>query len=277
MSIGNSAKNIAGFNSLYNAKLGQSFVGILDLYPNAKVAYSVRKLKSSYTGAAIRVRRDIDNVEQDIGFTPAGNLDETALTSFVGSSNGFITTWYDQSGQNNNATNPTAIRQPKIVQTGVIIKVNTKPAIEFPQTNLHWLNLTTTITPAADNLQFFVADRNHLNKIFTALSGNGFNGIYTNNVEFIIAKEFYVGSSNTITGQMLWLTTQEAADYDLFINNVNRPIVLNYTYNATYSYISNYFFEGQSGIFQEIIMWNFNRTSDKAGITTNVNTYYGIF
>jgi hypothetical protein len=277
MSIGNSAKNIAGFNSLYNAKIGESFVGILDLYPNAKVAYSVRKLKSSYTGAAIRVRRDIDNVEQDIGFTPAGNLDETALTSFVGSSNGFITTWYDQSGQNNNATNPTAIRQPKIVQTGVIIKVNTKPAIEFPQTNLHWLNLATTITPAADNFQFFVADRNHLNKIFTALSGNGFNGIYTNNVEFIIAKEFYVGSSNTITGQMLWLTTQEAADYDLFINNVNRPIVLNYTYNATYSYISNYFFEGQSGIFQEIIMWNFNRTSDKAGITTNVNTYYGIF
>lgn len=277
MSIGNDAKSIGALKTLYNAKLGQSFVGILDLYPNAKVAYSVRKLKTSYTGAAIRVRRDIDNVEQDIGFTPAGNLDETALTSFVGGANGFITTWYDQSGQNNNATNANAIRQPRIVQGGVIIKVNNKPALEFPVNNLHWLNLATTITPAADNFQFFVADRNHLNKIFVALSGSGFNGIYSNNTEYIICKEFYFGSSNTITGQMLWLTTQEAADYDLFINNVNRPIFLNYTYNGTYSYISNYYFEGQSGKFQEIIMWNFNRTSDKAGITNNVNTYYGIF
>ncbi len=46
----------------------QSFVGLLDDYPSAAAAYSVRKLRSAYTGSAIRVRRASDNAEQNIGF-----------------------------------------------------------------------------------------------------------------------------------------------------------------------------------------------------------------
>ncbi len=254
------------------------FTGILDTYPNAAVAYSVRRLATAYTGALLRVRRSSDNAEQDIGFDGSNNLDETALTTFVGANDGFVTRWYDQSGNGNNGTNTNAIRQPKLVSGGTVIKVNSKPAIQFPSTGgLYWLNLNSTITPNPDNLQYFVAERDTLGTVFTSLGTSGFNGIYSNNVIYIIGKEYYFGSSNTFLGQMLWLNTQEAADYDLFINNVNTPLSINYTYNGTYSYISNYYFEGQSGKFQEIIMWNTNRTSDKTGITTNVNTYYGIF
>lgn len=72
------------------------FSGILDLYPNATSAYSLRRLRSTYSGPAIRVRRSSDNTEQDIAFTPSGDLDESALLSFVGAGNGFVTTWYDQ-------------------------------------------------------------------------------------------------------------------------------------------------------------------------------------
>jgi hypothetical protein len=46
---------------------------LLDTYPNAAVAYSLRKLRTAYTGAAIRVRRAIDNAEQDIGFNDFNN------------------------------------------------------------------------------------------------------------------------------------------------------------------------------------------------------------
>ena len=53
----------------------QSFVGLLDLYPSAAAAYSVRKLRAAYTGNAIRVRRSSDNTEQNIGFDATGNLD----------------------------------------------------------------------------------------------------------------------------------------------------------------------------------------------------------
>jgi hypothetical protein len=47
---------------------GGGFVGLLNEYPNAAVAYSLRLLDNTYTSDAIRVRRASDNIEQDIGF-----------------------------------------------------------------------------------------------------------------------------------------------------------------------------------------------------------------
>ena len=59
---------------------GSAFIGLLDTYPNAAAAYSVRLLRTAYTGSAIRVRRSSDNAEQDIGFV-SGSLDTSSLTS----------------------------------------------------------------------------------------------------------------------------------------------------------------------------------------------------
>ena len=52
------------------------------------------------------------------------------LYTFQG--NGFVETWYDQSGNGNDATQTTASKQPKIVSSGTIIKnVKGFPALEF--------------------------------------------------------------------------------------------------------------------------------------------------
>jgi hypothetical protein len=56
---------------------------LLDLYPSAAVAYSLRKLRTAYSGNAIRVRRSSDNTEQDIGFV-GNELDTTTMLDFVG-------------------------------------------------------------------------------------------------------------------------------------------------------------------------------------------------
>lgn len=56
---------------------------LLDLYPSAAVAYSLRKLRTAYTGSAIRIRRSSDNTEQDIGFI-GENLDTQTMLDFVG-------------------------------------------------------------------------------------------------------------------------------------------------------------------------------------------------
>ena len=73
---------------------------LLDQYgDDITAAYSVRKLRNDYTGPAMRIRRFSDNSEQDIGFDSDGNLDTTAITSFVGSNSAAVVTWYEQSGQ----------------------------------------------------------------------------------------------------------------------------------------------------------------------------------
>ena len=106
---------------------------ILNIYPYASGAYSLRKLDKNYTGNCIRVRRSNDNVQSDIGFDSNGDLDTTALLTFVGSNSAFVTFWYDQSGLGNNMqVQPnTASTEPRIVNSGTIDVVNSRPAIYF--------------------------------------------------------------------------------------------------------------------------------------------------
>lgn len=108
--------------------VGGPSLPILDTY-TVGAAYSTRKLRTAYGGSAIRVRRSSDNTEQDIGFDGSGDLDTSALTSFVGANNGFVVTWYDQSGNARNATTSTAARQPQIVSSGTVLTENSRPTV----------------------------------------------------------------------------------------------------------------------------------------------------
>ena len=49
--------------------------------------------------------------------------------------NGYVKTWYDQSGNDNRATQTTPAYQPKIVSAGALITENSKPAIQFDGTD----------------------------------------------------------------------------------------------------------------------------------------------
>ena len=105
-------------------------------------AYSLSQLLTTYTGDAIRVRRSSDNAEADIGFDGT-DLDTSSLTSFCSGTDGFVTTWYDQSGNANNATQGTAANQPKIVSSGSVITVNGYQVIQYDGSND---NLGTSLT-----------------------------------------------------------------------------------------------------------------------------------
>lgn len=84
-------------------------------------AWSTRQLLSSYTGNVIRVQRSSDSAQQDIG-TIGGELDESALTSFVGANDGYIVTYYDQSG---NGRNLTAVNtNQRIVSSGAVERLS---------------------------------------------------------------------------------------------------------------------------------------------------------
>lgn len=109
-----------------------------NVFAGAAVAYSTRiPASSTYNGPLIRARRSSDNTEADFGVAPQpdanGNrwLDTTALLAFCGAGSGFVTTWYDQSGNGRNAAQATTTRQPRIVNTGVVDIANTRPSLYF--------------------------------------------------------------------------------------------------------------------------------------------------
>lgn len=88
-------------------------------------AYSTRKLSIGYTGFALRASQSntgVNSVDQDIGFTANGDLDTASLISFIGpGNNGWVRTWYDQSGNGNDMTgNPNDVRRPLIIVSGTL-------------------------------------------------------------------------------------------------------------------------------------------------------------
>ena len=85
---------------------------------------SSRKLVST-AGDAIRVRRDSDSAEEDIGFS-SGELDTGNLTSFISTNSGFVRTIYDQVGSTN-AEKSVTTNQHRIVNSGTIDTFNSKP------------------------------------------------------------------------------------------------------------------------------------------------------
>ena len=108
---------------------------LLDTYTGAAAAYSLRRLSGSYTGSSIEVRRASDNATLDIGFVN-NELDTATLSTFCSGTNGYVTTWYDQSGNGNDAEQTTAASQPKIYDSssGVILE-NGKPTAKFDGTD----------------------------------------------------------------------------------------------------------------------------------------------
>lgn len=84
-----------------------SAAGLLDAhiattYSDTNGAYSVRKLYYSYNVAQIRIRRSVDDVEQDWAFDKDGMNPD--YESWLGGSTAYVVTWYDQSGNNNHGT-----------------------------------------------------------------------------------------------------------------------------------------------------------------------------
>jgi hypothetical protein len=57
---------------------------LLDIYPNAVAAYSLRLLRSGYTGPLINIRRTVDSQNQDFFPLSNGELDWNAVMNFIG-------------------------------------------------------------------------------------------------------------------------------------------------------------------------------------------------
>jgi hypothetical protein len=119
--------NNRGESSAISNSVNVNYV-LANLTISNTVAFSLRKL-SSFVSNAIQVRRTTDNALSNIGFDTYGNLDTLSLKNFVGSSNGYVRTWYDQSGNSRNAIQLDTVQQPIIVSNGSIIRQNGRPTL----------------------------------------------------------------------------------------------------------------------------------------------------
>jgi hypothetical protein len=140
----------AGTGKMLDAVSGQgplNFITSSSAGANSSIAlaYSIRQLKSTYDHAAItpptpvsgftnsttplvRVRRTSDNGQLDIGYDANGLIDTTAIKNFVSNNganptaSGYLTVWYDQSGNSKDAKQTVTTKQLRIINAGVVEK-----------------------------------------------------------------------------------------------------------------------------------------------------------
>ena len=264
---------------------------LLDEYPGAVAAFSLRKLDKDYTGNCIRVRRSSDNAEQNIGFV--GNyLDTVSLKIFCAATNGFVTTWYDQSASSSNGTQGSASLQPQIVSAGSLLNGIVFSGDFLPTSNLSLYNNVGYICASI----LFSRSDSTLSAMYGVATPAGLTrfsfGFSPLNMR-IVLRRLDANSATIISTALPPLNSRRLAFCDVqYANNtanlyINASLAQSGTTGGagnTSATNSNSIIIGSFGgsdfhigTLWEIIVYNTNQASNRTGIQSNVNNFYTIY
>jgi hypothetical protein len=260
-------------------------------FSGVTAAYSLRKLNPKQVNC-IRVRRSSDNTEQDIGFV-WNRLDTASLLSFVGAGNGFVTTWYDQSGNGYNITQGAAAAQPRIVNGGVLENQLGKPCLTYSggQTLISAAIPDQTITSGCNIALFSVTNANTNQQVsqLTNLSVNILAAQQNLNRLYVYGgQNAYIANNNInpklVEGLYNGNNSNNATRLRMFINNSEQTgLTYSGTVAASLTTSSHAFrIGGLTGAFHtgktsEVFYFLTNIETHLPSIRTNINNYYGIY
>jgi len=249
-----------------------SFTGLLDTYSGAAVGYSLRRLRTAYSGNCVKVRRASDSTELDIGFVN-NVLDTASLATFCSGTDGFVSVWYDQSVNGKDIANASAVQQPQIVASGSIIAKGGKPAIK--NIGNGYLSIATAINLTDFACAFVYEELNNGKMTW----GNGTSYYYR-----------HQAASHTLTGVITSPSTLSNGDYVMDFINRNSGSVQSYFNNvsaATATSTNNYEFKdflngynfnyGYNSPVQEFVLWTSEQSANRVGIQGNINAHYSIY
>jgi hypothetical protein len=257
---------------------------LLDTYTTANAGYSLRKLRTDYTGSAVRVRRDVTPFdEQDIGFDSYGNLDVAALDAFSAGDPLRVSIWYDQTTGGWDVSNATYIKQPLIHDGASVVLLNGKPAVDYENAagNRSLNSGFGVITATADPLWVFsvTAKNTGATASFPKLSGPpvpmGTSGTTDNLFSVWRGTQVYWGIPVAAGTQYLRTETATGTTMNGYIDGTlsktNAIGASNFTTQVQLGGGG-----GSSHKLQEYIVFEDNMSSDRVNLENTIKSYYGI-
>jgi hypothetical protein len=225
-----------------------------------------------------------------------GDFDAEAVLAHVGTGDGFVTTWYDQSGNGRNAAQTTAGAQPRIVSNGVIETQNGRPTIRqltggggfVASVPITSSTLTANAVASLDEqgvtgfkglmaisnpgeFDYDSASRGVLILQVDALASlAGFRNAYTSIVDITIGSQFVATSIFDGTNNTLWKdgsagpTVASAGNFSTTLLSVGERLGLGVSspWIGTFS--------------EEILFTSAFSTTDRQTLDRNQGAYYGI-
>ena len=284
---------------------------LLDSFPGAEAAYSLRKLDNDYTGDCIVVQRNNDDT---LAIAFSGNyLDTAGMKTFCGvgaTDTCRVRRWYDQSGNNRTFGQTAKSSMPKIMIDGAIVRLNA-PVIFFDVANDHLSGptaLADLFEPSNQAFSLFVAGRNPQttnSARFFVLAGNGSANSAQNDYIVLAAATANDGalatrnftSPSTTVDKNLSYASNAAQTHGLFTGIRGSSTGTAYLNGAagasgdlTHTALDlnlatiGKFIRGAtpevnagSTEIQELVIYMSDKSSDRAAIETNINTFYSIY
>ena len=192
-------------------------------------AYSLRQLTSTYTGNCIQVRRDSDNTISNIGFV-GGVIDTAGLIAFTGTANGFVTAWYDQSGNGITVSQATSTAQPQIVANGAVITSLGSPTVTF-NGSMQLQSAAQSILSSGASESAMLAVGSYIGGgASPAIAGYGSNASNSNRSIFVNSSNYWsVGVLNSLYQSMAYAMPSAFSfnvvpylnTYDMLYTNIN--------------------------------------------------------
>jgi hypothetical protein len=271
-------------------RLGDRF---LVEYGGAAVAYSLRALNGNGDNV-VRVRRSSDNSEQD--FT-AAEVSNGTLESFCGVGDGFVETWYDQSGDGNDATQSVAASQPKIVDAGSLVSGGfyfdgvddylssdalgaSMSGTDVPFSLFHVSQVDVVATQNVLGFGRSTSSRPLLTNVYAAGGGFGYQvrddanilkadvaiSSYSTGVDYLVSSQ---GSGTTIDFNVNGTNLVNDADIDVGAITFDRFTIGALERTSVASFLN--------GRVAEIIVYMSDQSASRVAIETNINDHYNIY
>ena len=257
---------------------------------SAAVAFSVNKLRSAYSGDALRVRRSSDNAECDVEFlngwvsldSPINNLSAgsgATLTAWAGSDSCYTVTWFDQSGNARDATQATSSKQPMIVSAGALVTgAGSKPALNLVYTATQGFTFTATSISGSAFTWFAVGQHTNRGSSCVMFFADKLSGYAENGGKWGVYNNADVKSSYTPSTNSLMISVSRAAnDVDFYTNgNSVETKTTGSSYNTRTGAIGNDSGQNMGGKIQAAVLWA-STTPTPATIKANVNGAFSIY
>ena len=251
---------------------------LLDTYgTGVEAAWSVRLLSSTYTGYCMKIRvvDGVTDPEYDIGFV-AGELDTADILTKAGSDDTRVVTWYDQTGNGNDATQGYAPSQYQIADSGsIFIGLGSKPALDALNQNAYYnITLSTSLTQPCTHFIVTEPHNKHNRASFGEVATQKTSGHFTT---------YYLNAGINLTNTTRTVHTSlgtsffDGTDSEYWVDGVSVISGDAGANDSTKIYLGYGSMEpGVFKYFQEYIVFDADKTSDRVAIETEMSTYYSI-
>ena len=196
-----------------------------------------------------------------------------------------VVTWYDQSGNGNDATQDTTGSQPKIAENGSLLAdgiefitgylVTTSYIVELSQNNA---SVFSVAKPNASTSGFILSEADTAGGSSNFILGDAAGGFSSNSVLWVNGPTF----GTKVSGESLMAFTYDGTNFQAYVNGAASGASGTATVNAEVgnkstigaNYLGSTIFNGS---IKEIITYKSDQSANREAIEANINGRYSIY